>query len=41
MKMKPVKVIQKGLYSWKYKILIKKAPKKNMKRQKLTNEKNC
>jgi hypothetical protein len=33
MKMKSVTVRQKELYSWKYKSLIKKTPKKNMKRQ--------
>jgi hypothetical protein len=35
-KMKSVKVRQKEFYLWKYKTLIKKKPKRNMKRKRLT-----
>ena len=41
MGMMSVTVRHKELYSWKYKTLTKKTLKKNMKRQKLTIEKNC
>jgi hypothetical protein len=41
MKMKSVTVRQKEFYSWKLKNLIKKTPKKNMNRKKLTTKKNC
>jgi hypothetical protein len=48
MKMKSVTVRHKELYSWQYKTLIKKTPKKNMKRPKnnmkrikLTTKNNC
>jgi hypothetical protein len=34
MKMKSVEMRQKEFYSWKYKTLIKKTPKKNMTRKK-------
>ena len=41
MKMKSMIVRREEFYSWKYKNMISKTPKKNMKRKKLTIEKNC